>query len=297
MSFEKQLFPKLKHLGEELIEDVTEETQKIKSNAEDAVAAAKEGITSIEEKLQSNPITDFFSKLVPNNELDANAVAEDAAADGEDSAADDEDADVVDEDAVASDGEDSAADDAVDDDAVDEDAVDEDVDDEDVVDDDDAEQETKKPISQVIEHTLGINAESSDEDTDSDDDENYLQKFDADVKKNYLLDFHPEAQTHNYEEVKKFSTVKRNKQGDVIDLLHRTIPILTKYERTRILGQRAKQLNSGAQSTVQIPDSTIDGYLMALEELRQRKIPFIIRRPIPNGGFEYWKVSDLEFLE
>ena len=207
----------------------------------------------------------------------------------------------MDEDAVASDGEDSAADDAVadavDDDAVDEDAVDEDVDAEDVVDDDDAEQETKKPISQVIEHTLGINAESSDEDTDSDDDENYLQKFDADVKKNYLLDFHPEAQTHNYEEVKKFSTVKRNKQGDVIDLLHRTIPILTKYERTRILGQRAKQLNSGAQSTVQIPDSTIDGYLMALEELRQRKIPFIIRRPIPNGGFEYWKVSDLEFLE
>jgi DNA-directed RNA polymerase subunit K/omega len=295
MSFEKQLFPKLKHLGEELIEDVVDETQKLKSKAEDAVAAAKEGITSMEEKLQSNPISDFFSKLVPNNELDANAVTEDAvavASDDEDAVADevDEDADedAVDEDAVA---------DAVDDDAVDEDAVDEDVDAEDVVDDDDAEQETKKPISQVIEHTLGINAESSDEDTDSDDDENYLQKFDADVKKNYLLDFHPEAQTHNYEEVKKFSTVKRNKQGDVIDLLHRTIPILTKYERTRILGQRAKQLNSGAQSTVQIPDSTIDGYLMALEELRQRKIPFIIRRPIPNGGFEYWKVSDLEFLE
>jgi DNA-directed RNA polymerase I, II, and III subunit RPABC2 len=295
MSFEKQLFPKLKHLGEELIEDVVDETQKLKSKAEDAVAAAKEGITSMEEKLKSNPISDFFSKLVPNNELDANAVTEDAvavASDDEDAVADevDEDADedAVDEDAVA---------DAVDDDAVDEDAVDEDVDAEDVVDDDDAEQETKKPISQVIEHTLGINAESSDEDTDSDDDENYLQKFDADVKKNYLLDFHPEAQTHNYEEVKKFSTVKRNKQGDVIDLLHRTIPILTKYERTRILGQRAKQLNSGAQSTVQIPDSTIDGYLMALEELRQRKIPFIIRRPIPNGGFEYWKVSDLEFLE
>ena len=288
MSFEKQLFPKLKHLGEELIEDVTDETQKLQSKAEDAVAAAKEGITSMEDKLQSNPITGFFSKLVPNNELDANA-----AADDEDAAADavDEDVDAVDEDVDAVD------EDAEDDDAVDDDAVDEDVDADDVVDDDDAEQETKKPISQVIEHTLGINAESSDEDTDSDDDENYLQKFDADVKKNYLLDFHPEAQTHNYEEVKKFSTVKRNKQGDVIDLLHRTIPILTKYERTRILGQRAKQLNSGAQSTVQIPDSTIDGYLMALEELRQRKIPFIIRRPIPNGGFEYWKVSDLEFLE
>ena len=94
-----------------------------------------------------------------------------------------------------------------------------------------------------------------------------------------------------------FATVKRNKRGDIIDPLHRTIPILTKYEKTRVLGQRAKQINSGAPSTVKIPDSTMDGYLVALEELRQKKIPFIIRRPIPNGGFEYWKISDLEFLE
>jgi hypothetical protein len=29
-------------------------------------------------------------------------------------------------------------------------------------------------------------------------------------------------------------------------------------------------------------------------ELKQKRIPFIIRRPLPNGGSEYWRVQDLE---
>ena len=35
---------------------------------------------------------------------------------------------------------------------------------------------------------------------------------------------------------------------------------------------------------------------IAEEELKQKKIPFIIRRPLPNGASEYWKVKDLEML-
>ena len=168
---------------------------------------------------------------------------------------------------------------------------------EDVEQEDVEDKDVEKPMSEVIEETLGINADYSDDETDSDEDDDYLQKFDENVNKDYILDFHPEAQLHNYEEVKKLATVKRNKSGEIIDPLHRTNPFLTKYERTRVLGQRAKQLDTGALSTVKIPETTIDGYLMALMELQQRKIPLIIRRPIPNGGFEYWKVSDLELLE
>ena len=48
---------------------------------------------------------------------------------------------------------------------------------------------------------------------------------------------------------------------------------------------------------VNIPDNIIDGYTIANLELEQKKIPFIIRRPIPNGACEYWKVSDLELLD
>jgi hypothetical protein len=40
----------------------------------------------------------------------------------------------------------------------------------------------------------------------------------------------------------------------------------------------------------------VDGYQIALLELEQKKLPFIIKRPYPNGGVEYWNVGDLEVL-
>ena len=74
----------------------------------------------------------------------------------------------------------------------------------------------------------------------------------------------------------------------------KTIPFLTKYEKTKILGQRAKQINNGAKIFVKSSENIIDGYLIAIMELEQKRIPFIIRRPVPGGGCEYWKVADLE---
>ena len=47
---------------------------------------------------------------------------------------------------------------------------------------------------------------------------------------------------------------------------------------------------------VEIEPSVIDGYLIALKEFEEKKIPFIVKRPMPNGGCEYWKLSDLEIL-
>ena len=84
--------------------------------------------------------------------------------------------------------------------------------------------------------------------------------------------------------------------GQVIDPLHRTLPFLTKYEKARVLGERAKQLNSGAKPFVEVDPSVVDGYLIALAEFEQKKIPFIVKRPMPNGGCEYWKLRDLEVL-
>ena len=49
-----------------------------------------------------------------------------------------------------------------------------------------------------------------------------------------------------------------------------------------------------AQVLFKMDNNVIDGYLIALKELEEKKIPFIIRRPIPNGGSEYWKLSELE---
>ena len=101
---------------------------------------------------------------------------------------------------------------------------------------------------------------------------------------------------HNYDEVEALTTVARNEHGIIADPLHRTLPFLSKYERTRILGERAKQINDGATPFVKVDPSIIDGYLIALKELEERKLPFIIRRPMSNGGSEYWKLKDLEFI-
>ena len=136
-----------------------------------------------------------------------------------------------------------------------------------------------------------------DEDDDDDEyDENYLQKFDNDVVKNYVNDFHPECLNHNYDEIAKLSVVTRNYDGIIIDPLHRTIPYLTKYEKARILGQRAKQIETGAKPLVKVPENIVDSYIIAELELREKKIPFIIRRPIPGGGCEYWNLRDLEII-
>ena len=136
--------------------------------------------------------------------------------------------------------------------------------------------------------------QEDDADSDEETDENYLQKFDIDINKNYLLEVHPECLHHNYDEIEALTVIVRDANNNIIDPLHRTIPFLTKYERARILGQRAKQINMGAQAFVEIPENVIDGIIVAELELKQKKIPFIIKRPLPNGACEYWNVNDLE---
>ena len=96
---------------------------------------------------------------------------------------------------------------------------------------------------------------------------------------------------HNYDEVRTMASVVRGNDGAILDDLHRTLPFMTKFEKARVLGIRAKQLNEGAQAFVKVPPNIVTGYTIAQMELEQKKIPFIIRRPIPGGGSEYWKVS------
>jgi len=72
----------------------------------------------------------------------------------------------------------------------------------------------------------------------------------------------------------------------------RTIPFLTKYEKARVVGKRAMQISKGAPPLVEVGnlENPID---IALKELKEGKIPYIIRRPLPNGTFEDWRVDEL----
>ena len=138
--------------------------------------------------------------------------------------------------------------------------------------------------------------DEEEEEEEDEEDEFYLQKFKAEMNQNYLIDIHPECIKHRDEEIKILSKVVRDEHNIIIDDLHRTIPYLTKYEKARVIGVRAKQINMGAQIFIDIDPSIIDGAIIAEKELFARKMPFIIRRPLPGGGSEYWNLTDLEIL-
>jgi len=133
-------------------------------------------------------------------------------------------------------------------------------------------------------------------DLENNDSMEFLQKFTKDYKTDYILSNHQESLNKNYDEIKKFLNVTRDNNNNIIDAFHRTIPLLTKYEKTKIIGIRLKQLNNGAKPYVTISDTILDNNIIVNMELLQKVLPFIVSRPLPNNTYEYWKLQDLELL-
>lgn len=153
---------------------------------------------------------------------------------------------------------------------------------------------TKQPIK---EHEDLYNIHSDSENEEEEElNEDTLKKFNQEIRKNYIEEYHPECLYHNADEVQKLCNIVRNKDNIIIDPFHKTVPFLTKFEKARILGQRATQLENGAKPFINVPEHILESNIIAEMEFEQKKIPFIIQRPIPGGAFEYWKVSDLEYI-
>ena len=72
---------------------------------------------------------------------------------------------------------------------------------------------------------------------------------------------------------------------------------LTKYEKARVIGTRALQISKNAPVLVDLGKDDIDPILIAEKELADGKLPFVIRRYLPNGTFEDWKVSELQLID
>jgi len=77
---------------------------------------------------------------------------------------------------------------------------------------------------------------------------------------------------------------------------HRTYPFLTNFEKTKMIGLRANQLSKGAAPFISVPAHLTDVRDIARLELEQKRLPFIVKRPLPNGTFEYWRLVDLLIL-
>ena len=68
-------------------------------------------------------------------------------------------------------------------------------------------------------------------------------------------------------------------------------PVLTRFEKARIMGARALQLSLGAPPFIAIPETASTSLDIAMEELDERVIPIIIRRVLPNGNYQNIPIS------
>ena len=73
-----------------------------------------------------------------------------------------------------------------------------------------------------------------------------------------------------------------SKDGEVIT----GPPTLTRFEKARIMGARALQLSLGAPVFIEIPKNTTTSLEIAMEELKQRVIPIVIKRSLPNNDYQ-----------
>ena len=154
----------------------------------------------------------------------------------------------------------------------------------------------------------------------SDTDKNITEKNDSkksNVDKNAknLLDGSTEKAIEQYKKLREDSDVEltekqiaeidkqceiiRNREIITQDTEHKAVeintkndevvtgpPTLTRFEKARIMGARALQLSLGAPVFITIPKNTISSLEIAMEELKQRVIPIVIKRTLPNQDYQ-----------
>jgi DNA-directed RNA polymerase I, II, and III subunit RPABC2 len=111
-----------------------------------------------------------------------------------------------------------------------------------------------------------------------------------------LYEHHPETILDYAETIMPAVPLKVASPGGEKDPQHMSPPFLTVYERTKLLGMRANQIAEGAKIYVDRPEHVVEPLEIAKMELEQRRLPYIIKRPMPDGSFEYWRLSDLMIL-
>lgn len=147
------------------------------------------------------------------------------------------------------------------------------------------------------EYVSDIDNDDDNDDDDDDDDPVDSQLFTQKLRKDYITQYYPDLKEISNEELQTLTKIVRNGDGIIVDPLHKTFPFITKFEKTRIIGLRTIQLENNAKPYIDVSPDIIDSTVIAEMELKEKKIPFIICRPLPNGTREFWKLEDLEYIE
>ena len=73
----------------------------------------------------------------------------------------------------------------------------------------------------------------------------------------------------------------------------KTSPYLSRYERAKVISIRAQQLSVGKQPQIEVDGTNINHLEIALQELKEKKIPNSIIRKLPDNTIEIWAAKDL----
>jgi|APGre2960657404_1045060.scaffolds.fasta_scaffold68145_3 DNA-directed RNA polymerase subunit K/omega len=82
---------------------------------------------------------------------------------------------------------------------------------------------------------------------------------------------------------------------------YHSLPLMTKFEFNQVISLRTMHLSRGAPPLVDVADDyTIQTNTqlreIALRELTEGKLPYMVKRPLPNGKHEYYPVSALSLV-
>lgn len=74
----------------------------------------------------------------------------------------------------------------------------------------------------------------------------------------------------------------------------------TKYEYTTLVATRAQQLAEGAKPLVELTglkqSDPLFVWTVAKREIEQQKLPFVVRRQLPDGTAEFWSAQEMEVM-
>jgi len=146
-----------------------------------------------------------------------------------------------------------------------------------IIDDDDLDNDIEDDDDQVVNFDI-------EEEDDKELEDDVIEDLDEEEDENII----------NVSENNKFEIVSKDKTYERLDSRRKeTLPIMSRYEYTKLIGLRATQLAEGMSPCVSFDPNIRDTKFIAIQELLQKKMPLIIRRYLPNGTYEDWRPEEL----
>jgi DNA-directed RNA polymerase subunit K/omega len=126
----------------------------------------------------------------------------------------------------------------------------------------------------------------------------------SDIYYNELSDENSESDTEIIEDNQSILAIHNTSKHDIVNTkasYHKmmnetktTRPYMSKFEFTKLYGLRTQQILNGSNPLVKVPHHITDAKDIVKLELKQQKVPIIVRRYTSMHTYEDWRIS--EFL-